>query len=85
MAVNTRQVALSTSPTLLVQADSDGCTVYLHVQNTVYLGAAGVTTSTGLRLDSAAGPLVIQLRENDALYAVVGSGTPTVTLMTVGN
>ena len=85
MAVSTRQVALSTSPTLLVQADTDGCTVYLHVQNTVYVGGAAVTTSTGMRLDSAAGPQVIQLRENDALYAVVGSGTPTVTLMTVGN
>jgi hypothetical protein len=85
MAVSTRQVELSTSPTLLVQSDSDGCTVYLHVKNTVYLGAAGVTSSTGLRLDTADGLQVIQLRENDALYAVVGSGTPTVTLMTVGN
>jgi hypothetical protein len=38
-----------------------------------------------MRIDSAAGPQVFQLRENDALYAIVTAGTPTVTLMTVGN
>lgn len=85
MALTSRQVALSNSPTLLVQADIDGCTMHVHTQNTIYLGGASVTTSTGMRLDSAAGPFTLALQPGDAVYAIVATGTPTVTLLTVGN
>jgi hypothetical protein len=43
------------------------------------------SSTTGMRLDSAAGPVEIRLQPNDALYAVSNSGTQTVTLLTVGN
>jgi hypothetical protein len=86
MAVESVQKSINAStPTLLVQADTDGCIVYLHTQVTIWLGDSSVSSSTGMRLDSAAGPLEIRLRATDALYAVSNSGTQTVTLMTVGN
>jgi hypothetical protein len=86
MAVSSVQKSINAStPTLLVQADTDGCIVYLHTQVTIWVGGATVSSSTGMRLDSAAGPLEIRLQPTDALYAVSNSGTQTVTLMTVGN
>jgi hypothetical protein len=86
MAVSSVQKSINAStPTLLVQADTDGCIVYLHTQVTIWVGGATVSSSTGMRLDSAAGPLEIRLQPTDALYAVSNSGTQTVTIMTVGN
>jgi hypothetical protein len=86
MAVASVQKSINAStPTLLVQADTDGCIVYLHTQVTIWVGGATVSSSTGMRLDSQAGPLEIRLQPTDALYAVSNSGTQTVTLMTVGN
>jgi hypothetical protein len=86
MAVESVQKSINAStPTLLVQADTDGCIVYLHTQVTIWVGGATVSSSTGMRLDSAAGPLEIRLQPSDALYAVSNSGTQTVTIMTVGN
>jgi hypothetical protein len=86
MAVASVQKSINAStPTLLVQADTDGCIVYLHTQVTIWVGGATVSSSTGMRLDSAAGPLEIRLQPTDALYAVSNSGTQTVTLMMVGN
>lgn len=86
MAVTTAQKSLNTStPTLLVQADVDGCIVYLHTQVTIWVGGPSVSSSTGMRLDSAAGPHEFKLFPNDALYAVSNSGTQTVTLLVVGN
>jgi hypothetical protein len=86
MAVASVQKSINAStPTLLVQADTDGCIVYLHTQVTIWLGGATVSSSTGMRLDSAAGPVEIRLQPTDALYAVSNSGTQTITLMTVGN
>ena len=84
MALSSTQVTLSTStPALLARADIDGCVMYLHTQNTIYLGGATVSSSTGMRLDSAAGPVTIALGPTDAIYAVSNSGTPTVTLLLV--
>ena len=86
MALASVQKSINAStPTLIVQADADGCIVYLHTQVTIWLGGATVSSSTGMRLDSAAGPLEIRLQPNDALYAVSNSGTQTITVMTVGN
>jgi len=86
MAVASVQKSINAStPTLLVQADTDGCAVYVHTQVTIWLGGATVSSTTGMRLDSAAGPVEIRLQPNDALYAVSNSGTQTITMMTVGN
>jgi hypothetical protein len=86
MAVGSVQKSINAStPTLLVQADTDGCAVYVHTQVTIWLGGATVSSTTGMRLDSAAGPVEIRLQPNDALYAVSNSGTQTITLLTVGN
>ena len=86
MAVASVQKSINAStPTLIVQADTDGCIVYVHTQVTIWLGGATVSSSTGMRLDSAAGPLEIRLQPSDALYAVSNSGTQTITVMTVGN
>jgi hypothetical protein len=86
MAVASVQKSINAStPTLIVQADVDGCIVYVHTQVTIWLGGATVSDSTGMRLDSAAGPMEIRLQPSDALYAVSNSGTQTITVLTVGN
>jgi hypothetical protein len=86
MAVASVQKSINAStPTLLVQADTDGCTVYLHTQVTIWIGSATVSSSTGMRCDSVGGPVEIRLQPNDTLYAVSNSGTQTISLLTVGN
>ena len=86
MAVASVQKSINAStPTLIVQADVDGCIAYVHTQVTIWLGGATVSSSTGMRLDSAAGPQEFRLQPNDALYAVSNSGTQTITVLTVGN
>jgi hypothetical protein len=86
MAITSVQKSINAStPTLLVQADTDGCIAYVHTQTTIFLGGATVSDTTGMRLDSAAGPLEVRLQPNDALYAVSNSGTHTITLLMVGN
>lgn len=57
--------------------------VYIHVTTgTVYLnGSSAVTVSTGMMLDKAAGPLMIQMDSDDELWAIGGAGSHTVTML----
>jgi hypothetical protein len=72
---------------LIVQADSDGCDVYIHNKTgtVVYLGASDVTSSTGMGIDSAAGPIKIVLPANAKLYGITASGTPSIQILKIGN
>ena len=87
MAVNSATILVGTTPTLLVTADNDGCRVILHKDqaHTIYLGGAAVTTSTGYLFDHDT-VLEITLQPADKLYGVVvGPGTQTAYVLTVGN
>lgn len=77
------QVVVGTTATLLVAADNITREVHVHVlSNTpVYLGGADVTTSTGFLLEKDDGASVIQVPINERLFAVVATGTETVSVL----
>ena len=78
---NVSQVTVTTSATLLVTANRADQMVYLHSgSGTIYLGNSNVTTATGYRMDNG-DKLSMQLGDNEALYAITASGTPTVYVM----
>ena len=78
---NVSQVTVTTSATLLVTANRADQMVYLHSgSGTIYLGNSNVTTATGYRMDNG-DKLSMQLGDNEALYAIASSGTPTVYVM----
>jgi hypothetical protein len=83
MPLSTSHVTVTTSPTLLVAGDTNPILVHLHLHDNtdnVYIGNSAVTTSTGLRLikqDS----FEISLAPGNALYAVITTGTATVSVM----
>jgi hypothetical protein len=72
-----QQHTVTTTATLVVDADSVHRTIVLHAigNGTIYLGGSNVTTSTGFYLDKAAGPVVMQLAPAEKLYAIVATGT----------
>lgn len=84
--ISSAQVTVGTTPTLLVQADTDGCRVLIHkVQaHTIYLGADNVTTSNGFLFDHD-GTVDISLPANAKLYACCTSGTETAYVLKIGN
>ena len=88
MAVTRTQVATNSSTaTLLVTADVDGCRLTVHHQGagTVYLGGSNVTASNGMGLDTGAGPTAITLGANDKLYGIASAGTPSIQILIIGN
>jgi hypothetical protein len=53
---------------------------------TYYIGGDNtVTTSNGFKLDNAAGPFTITIPQNEELWAIVASGTPTVSVLVQGD
>jgi hypothetical protein len=85
VAITSGQVNLTTSATLIAQADSDGCAVTVHIpgNSSAYFGNGTVTTSTGFYLDKNAGPKSFSLTAGDALYGITTSGTVTVTYLRI--
>lgn len=76
----TSQVSVGTTATQVV-ASRAGRSIVTVVNTTttdIYLGAAGVTTSTGILLPGTKGASVT-LQYTGALYGIVASGTATVT------
>jgi hypothetical protein len=86
MAVTSKQVSVGTSATEIFTADTDGNLIYLTMADSgnIHLGGAGVTTSTGMRIEHGGGgmqPLEIKLGAGEALYGVTGTGTEVVTVL----
>lgn len=82
------QTALNASTaTLIIDAEpiTRECLVHVLTAATIYVGPLGVTSSTGLKLDNAAGPVAITIPNNETLYAIAGSGTPTVSVLVPGD
>jgi len=86
MAITNGQVSLTSAATLIVQADSDGCAVTIHIpgNSSAYIGDSAVSSSTGLFLDKASGPRMFSLTAGDQLYGVSSTGTVTMTYLRVG-
>jgi len=88
MAVSAAVVSVGTSATLLTVTETDQLprfTVALYNAGaaTVYVGAAGVTTSTGFPL-AAAGTLSIDLDRGEVLYGIVTASTCSVNVLSQG-
>lgn len=81
MALVAGQMTASTTAGLIHQTDADGCTISISADigsgQHVRIGPAGVTTANGFILDGQ-NILTIQLPPAAALYAILVSGTCTV-------
>jgi len=75
------QPVIGTTPILIAQSKGTPIQVQLHTTASVYFGGSDVTTSTGFRLDNG-DKAVITLADSDSLYAVQGSGTSTLYVLT---
>lgn len=76
-------MTVATSATLLVAADNLNRWVYFHNGGgaKIYIGGVGVTTTTGFHLANNES-LQMFLPADQTVYAVVASGTNTVTVLT---
>lgn len=77
------QVSVGTTPTLLIDSDNINRQVHVHaLSNTpVYLGGPDVSTTNGYLLEKDDGAHVLLLPLSEKLYAVVGTGTETVSVL----
>lgn len=78
-----QQHTITTTATLIIDADSVNRTIVIHAigNGTVYLGGSNVTISSGFYLDKAAGPVVMQLPPAEKLYGIVATGTDVVSTL----
>lgn len=84
MAVTSGQITVGTTATLIVSAVGNGERVHVFNEGgaSVYLGPAGVTTSTGYELENRSG-IELVLEPGESLYGVVATGTEVVDYITV--
>ena len=90
MAVTTSSVTVGTTATALCGTDPKRRTLIIHNAHSskVYLGGPNVTTSNGMHLDNDEKIVLTNNIASDgtaknAFYAVVSSGTASVSLMEV--
>lgn len=86
MSVQASTVTVGTTATLLASpatTDSDGISVQFTPPSTIYIGGAGVTSSTGYAL-TAGVEYNYDLRAGDALYAAVAASTVAVPVFCTG-
>lgn len=75
---SSQQVTVTTTPVLLDSTNGTPHQVHLHcASGAVYIDGAGVTSSTGYRMDNG-DKLTLTMTTNEKLYAVTSSGTSTV-------
>jgi hypothetical protein len=78
MALITGQTAVGTAAVKIAGNYGYATTLHLHLSDNtdnVYIGPAGVTTSTGLKLQKQA-HVDAQLAQNDAMYAIASATGP---------
>ncbi len=80
MAIESKQVTITTERTLLVGSDNVRRDVLIHSKHECYLGNEGVTTSNGFLLDNG-DEFRCTLFEGEVLYGVGASGTGTLYLL----
>jgi hypothetical protein len=72
---------VTTTATLLVAADNQNRTIYIHPNATVYIGNAAVTNTTGFHC-LANTSIAIQLPIGETIYGITATGTATVLTLT---
>lgn len=85
MAYSSGQVSVGTSATAIVTTGpAPAFDVVIYSSATVYIGGAGVTTSTGLEIPASTPTRIPSTgAEDDTLYGVVASSTATVGYLTI--
>lgn len=80
MGISTRQVTVTTEPTILVDATNIAEQVVLHSSSgQCFIGNSDVTTSTGYRMDNG-DKLTIDNHET-GIWAITASGTVTMMVL----
>jgi len=75
-------VTVTTSPTLVIEADNQNRICYLHSgTGSVYIGGADVTSSTGIHLSNGT-TMEVNVPFNQTVYAVTSASTHTMRVMT---
>ncbi len=76
-----RQVTITTTPTVIVPSDIADQTALLHATNSaLFIGGSDLTTSNGYLVDHK-DKLTIPVGDHEGLYGVVSSGTTTVSVL----
>jgi hypothetical protein len=76
-----RQVTITTTPTVIVPADIADQTALLHATNdALYIGGSNVSTANGYLVDTK-DKLTIPVGDHEGLYGVVASGTTSVSVL----
>jgi hypothetical protein len=76
-----RQVTITTTPTIIVPANIADQTALLHATNdNLFIGGSDLTTANGYLVDHK-DKLTIQVGDHEGLYGVVTSGTTTVSVL----
>jgi hypothetical protein len=76
-----RQVTITTTPTVIVPANIADQTALLHAtNNNLFIGGSDLTTANGYLVDHK-DKLTIQVGDHEGLYGVVASGTTTVSVL----
>ena len=92
MAINHAIVSVGSTATLLTVAASgggkDGSTILIQNPSggqAVYIGGAGVTTSSYGFILAVNSDMSIELNQDEAVYGVVASSTPSVAVLRQGD
>jgi hypothetical protein len=76
-----RQVTITTTPTIIVPANIADQTALLHAtNNALFIGGSDLTTANGYLVDHK-DKLTIQVGDHEGLYGVVSTGTTTVSVL----
>lgn len=76
MALQTKQITVTTTSQVVVETDNVRRDVLLHAKHDCYIGNEGVTTSNGFLLDNG-DEFRMTLFEGEVLWVVTNSGTGT--------
>jgi hypothetical protein len=76
-----RQITVTTTPTVLVPANIADQTALVHATNdALFIGGSDLTTANGYVVDHK-DKLTVQVGDHEGLYGVVSSGTTTVSVL----
>ncbi|CAB4147144.1 hypothetical protein UFOVP519_13 [uncultured Caudovirales phage] len=75
-------ITVTTSPTLLIEADNQNRVCYLHSgTGSVYVGGSDVTASTGIHFPNGT-TMEITLPIGETIYGITSSSTHTMRILT---
>lgn len=69
-------VTVTDTATLLVAADNQNRTIYLHnnTNEVLYVGNASVTTANGMHISKHSAPITVFVPNNETLYGIAEAG-----------